>query len=63
MLISKTPYTIENLKVLKNGKLQAQGLGDMESALHCVFVLEGKKENTFFVEINGEVFLQEELKS
>lgn len=61
-MMTKTDYKIDNLKVMKYGKIEAHGFGDIESALHSVFVMEGKKQGTFYVEINGDVFLQEELK-
>ncbi len=61
--MTKTAYTIDqNFVVHKHGKLEAHGFQDMESALHAVFKMEGKALGTFFVEVNGEVFKQEELK-
>ena len=62
MMMTKTDYTIDNLKVMKHGKLEAHGFGDTESALHSIWVMCGKKQGTFYVEVNGDVFLQEELK-
>lgn len=41
--------------VWKNSKVEAQGLGDTESALHAIWVLEGKNANDFFVEDEGVV--------
>ncbi len=62
MLITKTDYTIDqSFKIHKHGKLEAHGFNDSESALHCVWVMEGKVPGTFFVEVNGEVFKQEKL--
>jgi len=54
-----TDYKIEhcgtNIMVWKNSKVEAQGLGDTESALHAIWVLEGKNANDFFVEDEGVV--------
>ena len=51
--MKKTEYKLEqkdnNLRVLKNGKIEAQGFGDEESALHAIWVIEGK---VFLNEIN-----------
>jgi len=62
MMMTKTDYTIKDLKVYKSGKLEAHGFGDIESALHSIWVMEGKRERTFFVESEGIVYLKEELK-
>ena len=42
--------------VWKNSKVEAQGFNDEESALHAIWVIEGKDKNEFFVENNGIVF-------
>ena len=62
MMFTKTDYTIDNLKVMKRGKLEAHGFSDVEGALHCIYVLNGKVEGTFFIENDGVVYKQEELK-
>ena len=60
--MTKTDYTIKDLAVYKSGKLEAHGFNDMESALHSIYVIEGKREGSFFVESKGIVYLKEELK-
>ena len=66
MMMQATAYTLQrstnNIKVLLNGKLESHGFQDTESALHSIYVMEGKKQGTFFIEDNGNVFMQEELK-
>lgn len=55
----ETDYRIEkvynNVMVTIEDKIIAQGLGDTESALHCIWVIEGKNENEFYVEKDGIV--------
>ena len=63
MLMTKTPYTIDqSFKIHKHGKLEAHGFQDMKAALSAIYKIEGEAPRTFFVEVNGEVFKQEELK-
>jgi len=49
----KTDYTIEkcgnNRTVWKNSKVASKGFTDDESALHSIWVLEGKNQNDFYV--------------
>ena len=63
----KTNYTIEKsretYRVLKHGKIEAQGFGDVESALHAVWVLEGKKMSEFYTEVDGDVHLIIDMES
>lgn len=61
MLMVKTEYTVQDLRIYKDGKVQAYGFMDMDSALHAVFCMEGKKQGTFFVESEGIVYLQEKV--
>ena len=60
--MTKTDYTIKDLKVYKNGKMESHGFGDMDSALHSIWVMEGKRQGTFFLESKGIVYLQEEIE-
>ena len=61
--MTKTNYTVtqdgNNTIVNKNGSLVAQGFTDTESAMHCVWVMEGKQVGTFFVLVGDEVIKQE----
>ena len=51
--IKKTKYQLnqegEQFEVLKNGKIEAKGFNDEESALHSVWVIEGKVYDHFYV--------------
>ena len=61
----KTDYTVtqngNNTIVNKNGSLVAQGFTDTESAMHCVWVMEGKQQGTFFSLSGNTVIKQERL--
>jgi len=62
----KTSYTLSrngnNVKVLLNNKLEAQGFTDTESALTAIHKMEGKKQGHFYVESGGIVYRQERVK-
>ena len=64
-MMTKTKYRIvpagERLNVEVDGKIEALGFSDEESALHAIFTIEGKVVGTFYSTINGIVFLNEEL--
>lgn len=64
-IMDKTDWIIisdnNRLTALYKGKIEAKGLDDMASALHAVWVMEGRKKGHFYIEINGEVFLTSEL--
>ena len=66
MLMIKTPYTLSrngnNIKVLLNNKLEAQGFTDTKSALTAIHKMEGKKQGHFYVESGGIVYRQERVK-
>ena len=48
-------YCGNNIMVWENSKMVAQGFTDDESALHAIWVLEGKNQNDFFVVNDGVV--------
>ena len=45
----------EQYMITSNGKIVAQGFGDKESALHSIWVIEGKNSNDFYREKDGIV--------
>ena len=55
----KTNYTLEycgnNIMVWRGSKMVAQGFNDDESALHAIWVLEGKNLNDFYAVSSGVV--------
>ena len=57
MVNNPTPYTISNCGghriVWKNSKVVSQGFFDDDSALHSVWVIEGKNPNHFYVQHKG----------
>ncbi|MDQ7067772.1 MAG: hypothetical protein Q9M40_07255 [Sulfurimonas sp.] len=59
--MKKTDYTIKkeekDFSVLKNGLYMTQGFFDKESALHSIWVTEGKDPLEFYVEHDNIVFL------
>ena len=66
MLMIETSYTLSrignNIKVMLNDKLEAQGFTDTESALTAIHKMEGKKQGHFYVETGGIVYRQERIK-
>jgi hypothetical protein len=58
----KSVYTFDktasNIKVMIGSKIEAQGFGDEESALHGIWVLEGKIPTTFYVEAKDGIYFQ-----
>ena len=61
----ETNYTLEylenNIMVWNNSKVVAQGFTDNESALHAVWVMEGKNLDNFYKVNDGCVTLHEKL--
>ena len=59
----KTDYTLEEqnglFEVYKNGKREAYGIIDKESALHAIHTLEGKKQDDFYICNEGKVEVTE----
>ena len=55
----ETPYTLQyarnNIRVLKDGVIQAQGFRDEDGALTTIHKLEGKNPNDFYVVSDGVV--------
>ncbi len=58
MTVTKTDYTIDDRnRVFKDSVIQAQVVGDLESVLHCIWVLEGKQKHHFYTAIESTVYL------
>lgn len=60
--MKKTNYVLHKEKsgsftVLNNNKVCSKGFNDIESALHSVWVLNGKNQNHFYKQRDGKVFL------
>ena len=60
--MKKTIYTTiqdgETIEVLEDGKAFTKGFTDMGSAMHSVWVANGKKAHEFYSNIENEVFLE-----
>jgi len=59
---TKTDYTIERkrtMTVLRHGKIEALGFSDTESALHAIWVMEGRRPDRWYSEEDGVVYLHE----
>jgi len=59
--MQQTKYVIQKesarLTVYLNDKVVSKGFTDIESALHSVWVLNGKNQNHFYKQRDGKVFL------
>lgn len=66
MMIEKTGYTIvtagATLRVVKNGRVEAQGFGDKESALKAIHVIEGSEKKDFYTESKSLVYKNTKLE-
>lgn len=64
MIIEQTKYTIvpdhNRLAVLLDGRIEAKGFTDEESALHAVWMKQGKKAGHFYTVKEGVVYLMVE---
>ena len=53
-----TDYKIgEDGRIFKGEEFMAHVVGEDDSALHCIWVLEGKKEHHFYTHDGGVVYL------